>query len=200
LSKKEKRTEIALLTQALAHKKGRPHILLKKKKKSPTPQGGNVENLRPYQFKPGQSGNPGGNPKNYAIELAGRLSRSSPPEHLCKQLNLVPTVTWGEAILIVLSRTALDGDVAASREILAALGFHGTAAHNLLAVSVDNNPGGVTFEFLQHSHGLTEDQFAELWAFMDAMPREELTLDAASLPGDEYREGELAASVPEETV
>src|SRR5690349_16965765 len=111
---KHRSKDVELLAAALEKKKV--------KRPSPNPKGGNPPEQ--YRFKPGQSGNLGGRGRAvYARALTDRMMRSCPPRELCEELGIDATVTWGEAILIVLGRAALSGDVSAARECLAALGL-----------------------------------------------------------------------------
>lgn len=148
----------------------------------PTPQA-----IAPYRFKPGQSGNPSGRPRDHAREAMNRLAHTSPPRALCQQVGIAPGCTWVEAIVFALGKAAANGDVSAAREVLANLGLRGTAASNLLAVNVDGSPDqrSVTFEFLQHSHGLGEADLQKVFAFMDKLPRERPVVDASYYPTDE---------------
>lgn len=158
------------------------------KPKGPKPK--NTEALAPYRFTPGTIANPTGtNGRGYAIELSRKIMQSHPPKALCAEIGVDPTVTWGEAIMFALSSAAVRGDVAAAREVLAALGFSGTAAKNLFAIQ--NNAGemtGVTVEFLKHSHGLSDTQIEEVFAFMDALPRAPIVVDASYFPPTEEEE------------
>ena len=134
-----------------------------------------------YRFKPGQSGNPSGRPHDHAREAINRLAHTSPPKALCKQIGIDARVTWIEAVVFALGKAAVSGDVAAAREVLANLGLRGTAASSLLALNVE--PSGTSFEFLKHSHGLSEEQLNELWAYMDALPRDgPPVIDASYFP------------------
>jgi hypothetical protein len=49
-----------------------------------------------------------------------------------------------------------------------------------VSASISANAGGPSeaFEFLRHAHGLSEEQLAEVYSFMDQLPRKPLTLDA----------------------
>jgi len=145
-----------------------------------------------YRFQPGVSGNPGGRPRDYAIQITARLMQSSPPKKLCVELGIDPAVTWGEAIMITLSKAAVSGDVSAAREVLAALGFRGTAARNLMVNVGDQHGGeesGLVFDFLRHAHGLSEADMAKVFAYMDGLPREKPAIDGSFYPDESYREG-----------
>jgi hypothetical protein len=56
-----------------------------------------------------------------------------------------------------------------------------------VSATVSANAGGPAeaFEFLRHSHGLSEEQLAEVYAFMDQLPRKPLVIDASSFTEDE---------------
>jgi hypothetical protein len=142
--------------------------------------------LTPYRFQPGTIANPtgeNGHGRGYAIELSRKIMRSHPPKALCEEIAVDPSVTWGEAIMFALSSAAARGDVSAAREVLAALGFSGTASKNLFAIQ--NNAGemtGVAGDFLKHSHGLSDAQITEVFAFMDSLPRAAIQIDATYFP------------------
>jgi HTH domain len=42
--------------------------------------------------------------------------------------------------------------------------------------------GGRFLEFCRHSHGIAESDWPQVWAFMDSLPRETLTIDASYYP------------------
>jgi hypothetical protein len=164
----------------------------------PNPRGGTPPIA--YRFKPGQSGNPSGFSGDararafYAQRLTDRMMRSSPPAQLCRDLDIEPSATWGEAILIVLGRTALDGDVSAAREVLATLGFSGTAARNNVLVNVEGvEQSGVTFDFLRHAHGISQANMETVWTFMDSLPKEAPVVDASYFPDESYQDSAAQA-------
>lgn len=118
------------------------------------------------------------------------MSHSSPPARLCVELDIDARVTWGEAILIVLGQAAMSGDVSAAREVLAALGISGTASRTNVLVNLESSEQrNSTFEFLKHSHGLSEEQLLAVWEFMDSLPRQKTTIDASFFPDASYCEG-----------
>jgi hypothetical protein len=47
---------------------------------------------------------------------------------------------------------------------------------------------GVTFDFLKHSHGLSESQLSEVFAFMDSLPRAKPVIDASYFPDASYQD------------
>jgi hypothetical protein len=168
------------------------------KRNPPNPKGGNPPER--YRFKPGQSGNPAGLSQRaiYARTLTDRMMRSCPPPDLCEELGIDTQVTWGEAILIVLGRAALSGDVSAAREVLAALGVSGAVARTNVLVNLEQpEQRGATFEFLRHAHGLSEEQMAEVWQFMDSLPRLKSTIDASYFPDESYQETSQAKQLTE---
>ena len=147
---------------------------------------GDPSAIVPYRFTEGNEAWKGGarqEPIDYIRSLTRRMRESSPPKEMCAEIGIDPSVTWGEAIFFALGTQGVLGDVMSAREFLAALGFSGTAAKNLVAIQ--QNAGemtGVTVDFLKHSHGLTDSQLGEVFAFMDAMPREAIVVDASYLP------------------
>jgi hypothetical protein len=161
--------------------------LLKKAKQkgkgNPEPK---MDRLAPYRFRPGQIANPlgAGARQQFVSELTSRMMRSSPPKELCAQIGVDPSVTWAEAILFSLSKAAAQGDVAASREVLAALGFSGTQSKNILAVQNNVEAGSAT-EFLRRSHGLSDESLQKVYGFMDSLPREVPTIDASYFPEEQ---------------
>jgi hypothetical protein len=159
-----------------------------KAKKPATNPNGHAEGLVPYRFKKGQVANPlgGAARQKYVSELTGRMMRSSPPKELCAQIGVDPSVTWAEAILFSLSKAAAQGDVAAAREVLAALGFSGTQSKNILAVQNNVDAGSAT-EFLRRSHGLSEDSLQTVYKFMDSLPREAPVVDASYFPDEDQQ-------------
>src|SRR6266446_302958 len=118
----------------------------KAKAKPKARRSSNTTGLIPYQFKSGESGNLAGRGTaslTYVRELSAKVMRSSPPKELCEEIGVDPSSTWGEAIMFSLSRAAATGDVQAAREVLAALGFSGTTAKNLMAVQVNPEQTGL---------------------------------------------------------
>lgn len=83
------------------------------KQRHDTVNGGRAAALRPYQFKPGQSGNPGGRPK-------GRSLRTIFVERLEAEVKggKIPGRTVIEAIVDALVRMARKGDLKAIQEVL----------------------------------------------------------------------------------
>lgn len=163
----------------------------KMQRKPPNPRGGTPPEQ--YRFKPGQSGNPVGRSEQraiYAHALTDRMMRSAPPRELCEEIGIDPRVTWGEAIMIVLGRAALAGDVSAAREVLAALGVSGTSARTNVLVNVERpEQRGLNFELLRHAHGISEaDMREKVLPFLDALPKEKPFIDASYFPDAEYCE------------
>jgi predicted DNA-binding transcriptional regulator YafY len=56
-----------------------------------------------------------------------------------------------------------------------------------VSATVTANAGGPpeAFEFLRHAHGLSEEQLAEVYVFMDQLPRKPLVIDASYFPEPE---------------
>jgi hypothetical protein len=72
-----------------------------------------------FQFKPGQSGNPGGKPKiqqRMSAEYDAFLARAIPDE-VALAVGLPPGSTWAEAIASAVIARAACGDVSAAREV-----------------------------------------------------------------------------------
>jgi len=78
---------------------------------------GRVENLRP-PWKPGESGNPSGRPKNRPIsDLYAEFAERPVPEKLRRALGLAKGATFAEAQTMSLFIAACNGDVRAAHEI-----------------------------------------------------------------------------------
>lgn len=161
-------------------------------KRVPNPKGGTPPEQ--YRFKPGQSGNPSGRSERaiYAQALTDRMMRSCPPRDLCDELGIDAKVTWGEAILIVLGRAALSGDVSAARECLAALGISGTSARTSVLVNLEQpEQRGLNFELLHHAHGISETDMREkVFPFLDSFNKQKPVIDSSYFPDSEYCEVE----------
>jgi hypothetical protein len=148
-------------------------------------RGATGANLVPYRFQSGQVANPHGyNHRAVILDLTHRMLKSSPPKELCLQIGVDPAVTWAEAIMFSLSKAAAQGDVAAAREVLAAMGFSGTQAKNILAVQNNIENTSAATEFLRRSHGLSEDSLQAVYKFMDSLPRETPVVDASYFPDE----------------
>lgn len=70
------------------------------------PRGG-VEHLKPHQFKPGQSGNPGGRPKGLSAAYKLRLDEVEPKTGK----------TYAELIAIAVTAEAMKGKIEAAKEL-----------------------------------------------------------------------------------
>jgi len=86
---------------------------------------GNVSNLTPHQFKPGQSGNPGGRPKKPPITGYVLEQLDKPiPEAMRRNLPEIfveiygDTATFGQMIAFKLIAQAADGDMQAVNAVL----------------------------------------------------------------------------------
>ncbi|MGB9242890.1 MAG: DUF5681 domain-containing protein [Candidatus Acidiferrales bacterium] len=78
---------------------------------------GRIQNLRP-PWKPGESGNPSGRPKNRPIsDFYAEVAQRPVPEKLRRTLGLARGATFAEAQTVSLFIAASNGDVRAAREI-----------------------------------------------------------------------------------
>jgi hypothetical protein len=75
-------------------------------KSSERRRGGNPENLKPYRFRKGQSGNPGGRPRNPISDAARRLASQRFKEDKEKR-------TWAEIMVLGVAKQAAKGNVQA---------------------------------------------------------------------------------------
>jgi hypothetical protein len=128
----------------------------------------------PYLFKPGQSGNPNGRPKQrpseHARQAVNQLAYTSPPKELCEQIGVDPKSTWVEAIVFSLGKAAANGDVSAARELLANLGMRGTVASSLVTVNVEDPESmGLFAVFCRHMAGIAEADYPRIWTFMQTL-------------------------------
>ena len=85
----------------------------------------NTKGLIPW--KPGQSGNPSGRPRTQPIsDRYAHIAEEKLPENIRKKLKLGPGATYGDAIALRTFQVALEGDIAATREVREAIeGFLG---------------------------------------------------------------------------
>jgi hypothetical protein len=98
----------------MAGKKPRKLLAQNSAKSSATPSKksvrGNPEKIREFQFKPGQSGNPGGRPKKTPVTDAyGQWLNQPSDSH--------PDLTWAQLIALQQVKKACDGDTNAAKEI-----------------------------------------------------------------------------------
>jgi hypothetical protein len=193
MAKKNRSEAVKRLATALENTKTKRII--------PNPKGGTPPER--YRFKPGQSGNPGGRSDRaiYARALTDRMMLSCPPRELCEDLDIDAKVTWGEAILIVLGRAAMSGDVSAARECLAALGVGGTSARTNVLVNLEQpEQRGLNFELLRHAHGISETDMREkVFPFLDALNKQKPVIDSSYFPDSEYCDGEAEPMLTEDT-
>ncbi len=134
-----------------------------------------------YRFKPGQSGNPSGRPKDHARETLNRLAHTSPPKKLCEQIGIEPNCTWVEAIVFSLAKAAASGDVSAAREVLANLGLRGSVAASLVAINTeDPERMGLFATFCKHIAGIPIEDYPRIWTFMESLVKP--ALDGDCLP------------------
>jgi hypothetical protein len=75
-------------------------------KNSEKRRGGNPENLRPYRFKKGQSGNAGGRPRSPLSDAARRLVSQTLKEDKQRR-------NWAELMVLAMAKAALKGNVQA---------------------------------------------------------------------------------------
>ena len=76
--------------------------------------------MKPWQ--PGQSGNPGGRPRTKPIsDRYTYIAEVKLPESIQKKLKLEPGATYGDAVAVRTFHAALEGDIAATREIREAI-------------------------------------------------------------------------------
>jgi hypothetical protein len=76
----------------------------------------NTKGLIPW--KPGQSGNPSGRPRMQPIsDRYAHIAEEKLPENIRKKLKLGPGATYGDAIALRTFQAALEGDIAATREV-----------------------------------------------------------------------------------
>jgi hypothetical protein len=67
----------------------------------------NTDGLKATQWKPGQSGNPGGRPRRILTDRYVQLMESLLPREIALKLQLPLNSTWGDAVALVSARTAL---------------------------------------------------------------------------------------------
>jgi hypothetical protein len=73
-------------------------------------------------WKPGQSGNPSGRPRMQPIsDRYAHIAEQKLPENIRKKLKLGPGATYGDAIALRTFQAALEGDIAATREVREAI-------------------------------------------------------------------------------
>jgi hypothetical protein len=93
-----------------SQKQASDHLAENSGKTARNSRGGNPENLKPFQFKPGQSGNPGGRrPKPLTGALSELLARRVPKDPKGRM--------YVQVIAQALIRKAAMGDVRAAAEI-----------------------------------------------------------------------------------
>ena len=181
-AKKKNRSEMAGLSTAL-------------KAKEPKRSGGRGGTPPPeHQYKSGAEwrGNRNGRPPDaitYFRKLQERMMLGKPPADLAEELGIDPELDWGEAIAEAIFRSAARGDIAAAREAMAVLAGSAGSSRSQVNVLVNNSgETSISYEFLKHAHGLSPEQLVEVWAFMDALPRQQITIDSSYFPDDSYRE------------
>lgn len=148
---------------------------------------GKPEAIVPYQFKPLNTAwkTEKEDPRLYIQQLTARMRNSSPPKEICDEIGVDRKATWGEAIFLTLGKQGALGDVMSAREFLAALGFSGTAAKNLMAVQVNPAETGLAHELLRHAHGLSDEQLAGIYSAMDQLPRAPIVVGPEFYPPQE---------------
>jgi hypothetical protein len=97
----------------------------------------NTKGLIPW--KPGQSGNPSGRPRVQPIsDRYAHIAEEKLPENIRKKLKLGPGATYGDAIALRTFQAALEGDIAATREVRDS-GVSATLL-NAKPIQVERNP------------------------------------------------------------
>ena len=77
-----------------------------------------IEALRPHQFRPGQSGNPGGRPRKKPLtERYEFLLESAAPPEIRSAYGLADGATYGDVIAVNMVNQAIQGEVPATKEI-----------------------------------------------------------------------------------
>jgi len=157
--------QIKTLADAVQGKLAKPKL---KPRGKPTP-----DVLAPYHFKPGQSGNPSGRPRDHAREAMDRLAHTSPPKALCEQIGIEPGCTWVEAIVYSLGKAAVNGDVAAAREVLANLGLRGALGGANVQVNIETDPAkmGQYQRFIAETRWMAAEDFEQIWALCRQLNR-----------------------------
>ena len=90
------------------------------------------------KWKPGQSGNPAGRPRNIIAEAYQRRMSLPLPDDVCKAAHLRKGSTWADLAALAMAKAAVKGRVDAVREITGRLEGKPTQAVDLNAnVSVN---------------------------------------------------------------
>jgi hypothetical protein len=73
----------------------------------------------PFQYKPGESGNPGGKPKVHQTMKMNyeHILRSKAPVEVCRLVGVPLRSTWAEVISAAICHRAILGDTLAAKEI-----------------------------------------------------------------------------------
>ncbi len=118
----------------------------------------NLEKGAPHRFKPGQSGNPGGRPRKRPIsDRYAELAELELPEKERIKYGLSEGATYGDAIVLAMFNSALEGNPYAAREIREAL--EGKTGQRQEIINPEEVRINVTFEdpvpprVLDASHG-----------------------------------------------
>jgi hypothetical protein len=111
----------------------------------------NLEKGAPYRFKPGVSGNPGGRPKKRPIsDRYLELTEQQLPEEYRAKLGLPEGATCGDALVAIMFKAALEGNIAAVREVREAI--EGKTSPRQETIDPENN----RIEVVTHTIGFME--------------------------------------------
>lgn len=91
-----------------------------RKRKNPPKTAYSREHPSPNAFQPGQSGNPGGHPRNH--RLLSKTARADiarrAPSDVCRALGLPMGSSWGQCLIRSLIRMGVRGDLGAMQTLI----------------------------------------------------------------------------------